>query len=177
MPASDKLTKGKRNTIRYKWDTKLPVYHQGEGVNLDEVYSLTEGLVISVSDYRGIYAVTVQCNHQECIRYCNLKDTPLKIDDKINAEDFIGNTAEHYVHIEYCTTTQDDSIWTVRVGGISYYKHDPEKVVSGEYEPMSLKSLAAGSAIEFGEYSFSDDQEAEFSESRGRIISDYAPLP
>lgn len=105
-------------------------YHTGIDIYADSVYSYASGVVTSIS--RGIkyYAVTVQYNALISLRYLHLKSVSVAAGQPIQQGFKIGN-ADKYVHFEYVTKKQGDSLWAVRIGTEIYYKQNPTDMIGG----------------------------------------------
>lgn len=105
-------------------------YHTGIDITASHVYSYASGVVISIGSSEDLYAVTVQYDSRISLRYLHLKSVCVSIGDILYPNMKIG-TADQYVHFEYVSVSKDNSIWPVRIGTMTYYKHDPELVLNG----------------------------------------------
>ena len=112
-------------------------YHTGIDIEASEVYNMYTGTVIQVGiEEDNSYAVTVEYNGDIALRYMNLLKAYVTPGDYIYLGAFIGS-ANKFVHFEYVNTRKDDSIWPVRVGEKTYYKHDPEVIFDGRLKLRS----------------------------------------
>ena len=99
-------------------------FHTGIDLYADNVYSLCSGVVTNVGSDGKYYAVTVQYDGNISLRYLHLRSVSVKAGQTVQQGFSIG-VADKYVHFEYVTRTKGDSIWPVRIGTETYYKHDP----------------------------------------------------
>lgn len=105
-------------------------FHTGIDLYADGVYSFCYGVVTNVGTDGDHYAVTVQYNAFASLRYLHLKSVSVKAGEIIQ-QGFNLGTADKYVHFEYVTKDKGDSIWPVRIGTETYYKHDPLDMIGG----------------------------------------------
>lgn len=125
-----------------KWSSIKP-YHTGLDISAATVYSICKGVVLFVGkDEDNKYVVSVQVNNTQCVRYGHLNEVSVIAGQLVDAH--VIGTADQYVHFEYCTTDVSGSIWPVRLGEVTYYKHNPYPVISGE---ISLDSTGAYDAL------------------------------
>ena len=119
--------------VRRPWigDTTDPLYKQykfNTGIDIfgTDVYAYASGVVIAVGkDEDNYYAVTVQYDATRCIRYCHLDTVTVSEGEAIQSSFHVG-TAHKYLHFEYIT--YENSMWPVRIGAQTYYKHDPSSI-------------------------------------------------
>lgn len=122
-----------------EWYKYYKGYHSGLDITADtsskqdmNAYSFSSGVVIQVGeDEDGTYSVTIQYDVVNSLRYMHIKKVNVSEGDIISIGDEVG-TYNRYFHFEYVSTNKGDSIWYVRVGTITYYKHNPELVLNGE---------------------------------------------
>lgn len=137
-----KSIKNEDSLIMKKWSSIKP-YHTGLDILATTVYSICKGVVLFVGkDEDNKYVVSVQVNNTQCVRYGNLKEVSVIAGQLVDAH--VIGTADQHVHFEYCTTDLSGSIWPVRLGKVTYYKHNPYSVISGE---ISLDSTSAYSTL------------------------------
>lgn len=105
-------------------------YHTGMDIKSSDVFSFASGVVIAIGKDNGSYAVTVQYDCKISLRYMHLKAICISLGAVLYRGDKIG-TADKHVHFEYITTDKEESIWPVRIGTMTYYKHNPELILSG----------------------------------------------
>lgn len=104
--------------------------HTGLDIQTHDVYGFQSGVVTQIGkDEDGHSVVTVQYSGHVSLRYGHLMDVYVKSGETLFVGSFIG-VAYKYLHFEYVTT--ESSIWPVRIGTITYYKHDPEPLLSGD---------------------------------------------
>lgn len=120
---------------RYGFHTGIDLYATG-------VYSLSSGVVISVGLDGKHYAVTIQYNSFSALRYLHLKETAVQAGQAVQSGFHVGN-ADQYVHFEYVTKEQKESIWSVRIGTMTYYKHNPLDMID-EYDNKNKSRAAMG---------------------------------
>lgn len=107
-------------------------YHTGIDLKADEVYSCESGVVTQVgTDSSGMYELTVQYDAAVSLRYMHLKHVSVRAGAILHKGDFVG-TADKYVHFEYISVNAEGSKWPVRVGKVTYFKHNPELLFSGQ---------------------------------------------
>lgn len=106
-------------------------YHTGLDLYANHVYSFTSGVVTSIGKEDSHYAVTVQYDAQTSLRYLHLKTISVGA-GQIVQQGFNLGTADQYVHFEYITKNKKDSLWSVRIGTETYYKHNPFDIIGGE---------------------------------------------
>lgn len=106
-------------------------YHTGLDLYANQVYSFTSGVVTSIGKDKSHYAVTVQYDAQTSLRYLHLKTVSIGA-GQIVQQGFNIGIADKYVHFEYVTKNKEDSLWPVRIGTETYYKHNPLDIIGGE---------------------------------------------
>lgn len=126
------------NGIKLPWigdkiDTlfKKHGYHTGLDLYANQVYSFASGVVTSIGKNKSYYAVTIQYDAQTSLRYLHLKTVSIGA-GQIVQQGFNIGTADTYVHFEYITKDKKDSLWPVRIGTETYYKHNPLNIIGGE---------------------------------------------
>lgn len=102
-------------------------FHTGIDLYAENVYSLCSGVVTHVGTDGNHYAVTVQYDGEISLRYLHLKSISVVAGQTVQQGFGIG-VADKYVHLEYATKTKGDSIWSVRIGTQTYYKHNPLEI-------------------------------------------------
>lgn len=105
-------------------------YHTGLDLYTNQVYSFASGIVISIGKNKSHYAVTVQYDAQASLRYLHLRTVSIGV-GQIVQQGFNLGMADRYVHFEYITKNRDDSLWPVRIGTETYYKHNPLDMIGG----------------------------------------------
>lgn len=105
-------------------------YHTGVDLKCTNVYSGVSGVVIQTGiDSSGMYELTIQYDAITSLRYMHLKHVSTHTGAILQAGDHIG-VADKYVHFEYISTQQETSKWPVRVGAVTYFKHNPELLLT-----------------------------------------------
>ena len=106
--------------------------HTGLDILSGTAHSITSGVVILLTKDSDItYAAGVQFDKVTVFRYGNLREITVGIGDIVEVGQQIG-ICDKYFHFEYATTERLDSTWPTYAGPVTYYKHDPELVLSGE---------------------------------------------
>lgn len=107
-------------------------YHTGIDLAASEVYSCTSGVVTQVgTDSSGMHELTIQYDATVSLRYMNLKNVSVRVNAIIHKGDYIG-AANKFVHFEYISINKEDSKWPVRIGTVTYFKHDPDLLFTGK---------------------------------------------
>lgn len=105
-------------------------YHTGLDLYTNQVYSFASGIVISIGKNKSHYAVTVQYDAHASLRYLHLSTVSIGVGQVVQ-QGFNLGMADRYVHFEYITKNRDDSLWPVRIGTETYYKHNPLDMIGG----------------------------------------------
>lgn len=112
----------------HSWYKKYGGYHTGVDVEGSEIYAYQSGVVIQIGDLDdGLKAVVIQYTANISLRYANMSSLLIKMGDVIKPGELIG-IAKKFVHFEYLSKTKENSMWPVRVGTMTYFKHDPELI-------------------------------------------------
>lgn len=130
-----------------------------------EVRAFTAGTITFIGSDDGVSVVTVQCNSNECLRYSNLKEVSVKVDQTVKEGDLIG-TVYSSAKLEYCTAWKGSSTSVIRVYNKTYYLQDPTPFLKGDYKILvhiNVRSVAGPSAL----IKLTPAQIAEFGNSRG----------
>ena len=120
--------------IRRPWigSTSNPLYDKfkfNTGIDVlgSYVYAYASGTVVAVGkDEDNYYAITIQYDVFSCLRYTHLDSVEVKAGDVVQQGFYLGK-AHKYLHFEYITKAE--SMWPVRVGTETYYKHNPDMMV------------------------------------------------
>ena len=112
----------------YKYDT----LHTGIDIAGTRAYSYCKGVVVAIGIQIDRMTVTVQFDANTLFRYGNLRSCDLNLGDIVSAGDRIG-TCKGHLHFEYCTT-DEKSLFPVRIGDITYFKQNPMPVLLGEVQ-------------------------------------------
>lgn len=134
-------------------------YHTGIDLYANNVYSFSSGVVISIGNDGKYYAVTVQYNAFISLRYLHLTSVSVGAGQSIQQGFKIGN-ADKYVHFEYVTKKQGDSLWSVRIGTETYYKQNPLHLEFVDKTDEVSDDLSVTEVI-------TEDTEAEFENGKG----------
>lgn len=106
--------------------TGIDIQHTGS------VLSICEGVVIFVGqsfNMKGITAV-IQYSTTQCVRYSNLSSCFVLSGSIIKRGVVIGE-CEDNIHFEYLTTSVSYIPECVRIGSVTYYRHDPQCIIDG----------------------------------------------
>lgn len=138
----------------------------GVDILASTVYSACKGVVIFVGcDMSGKYTITVQIDSKQSIRYCNLSSENVSPNDRVDEGTELG-TVDKLVRVEYCTTEIDEDSQNtednpsdeegreaiyVRIGSMTYYKHDPYDLLVGNKE-LTIVGISAYELAESGEF-------------------------
>lgn len=106
-------------------------YHTGVDIAGTDAYSIVPGKVIQVSKENNTYCVTVQYESNSCVRYKNLQCVEVDINQTVEVGTLLGK-AIRSIHVELLRSIQ--SMWPVRIGGRTYYKHDPYELIVQGYQ-------------------------------------------
>jgi len=137
-----------------------------------DVKAITGGKVLYIgSSTDGIKVVTVQCNKNECLRYCNLTKVNVKVDDVIRKDALIGSV-HSFVKVEYCTSWQDRSHTATRVYNKTYYLQDPGPIFADKYA-IEVQTDVDVVTEQSSTVKLTSAQVAEFSNNRGDNIVEF----
>ena len=110
-------------------------------------YSICPGRVVAVGTCGHKYAVSVLVNNSQLIRYTNLSNVEVVLNQILTYDEKIGNCfsisdddCTRAVMFEYCTSAQESSIWPVRIGKRTFYKHNPITLFNGTEQLVVLSS-------------------------------------
>lgn len=121
-------------------------YCTGVIVSCPIAYSICPGKVVAIGKSEGTYAVSVLVNDFQLIRYTNLVTCDVKLNQTLTYDEKMGNcstlayNSTLAIVFEYCTATQSDSIWPVRIGSKTFYKHNPITLFNGTEKLVILSS-------------------------------------
>ena len=119
------------NTKTSLWYKTYGGFHTGLDIEAAEVFSFTAGVVLHIGEDEKYKTVTVQFDVNNSFVYSHLKSVSVKQGDILKQGDRIG-TADRHVHFEYISLEENTNpAWIVRVGTVTYYKHNPELVLNG----------------------------------------------
>lgn len=138
-------------------------YHTGLDIEGSEIYSFQSGVVTQIGDMgNGLCSVVIQYTAKTSLRYANMSSTCIHKGDVIRQGQMIG-VAKKFVHFEYLTSEKEDSMWPVRVGSNTYFKHNPELLIDGtvklDANDWSQIQRADTTSIP---YALRDSQKSEF---------------
>jgi len=106
-------------------------FHTGVDVNVFDVKALASGVVIDIGRESGGVAVTVQFDVNSCLRYMHMRLINLHLGSTLKKGDSVG-LSNKYLHFEYIKPISIKPIWPVRIGKLTYYKHDPTPIITGD---------------------------------------------
>lgn len=141
--------------------------HSGVDISGKSAYSICYGVIIEIGKSTDGYSVSIQYDVSACIRYCYLKSIAVSIGSTVSDGQLIG-TASKSIHLEYITTTKKSSIWPVRIGQVTYYKHNPTDILNSGVPVSSYQfylQLPHHQEISFSDISY--EMFSEFSNNRG----------
>lgn len=132
------LTKSDTNILvpyidnkKNSWYKTYGGYHTGVDVEGSEIYAYQSGIVIQIGDLdNNLKSVLIQYTASICLRYSNMSSLIVNMGDVIKPGDILG-IAKKFVHFEYLSKNEDNSMWPLRVGTMTYFKHDPELIFDG----------------------------------------------
>lgn len=106
--------------------------HDGIDIVAKSVHSICQGVVLFIGQNMDNhkYEITVQYDADRCLRYCNIAVVYVNSGDAVIEGQLLGDV-EDFVHFEYTSRPKNESVWPVRVGTQTYYKHDPEEYADG----------------------------------------------
>lgn len=106
--------------------------HSGLDIQAHDVYGFQSGVVTHIGkDEDNYYTVTVQYSSNVSLRYGHMLNVYVKSGEILFVGSYIGISYK-YVHFEYVTISKGNSQWPVRIGSITYYKQNPEPLISGD---------------------------------------------
>lgn len=159
----------KNSEILQSWYTE-DTNHTGLDISGDTIYSICYGVVIYVGQAANkTYTVIVQYDREICVSYSNLISVYIESGQMIKQGELLGE-CEQFVHFEYITTYKDSSIFPVRVGTQTYYKHDPQCIIDGSVllSGSGLENVKIiGDATKLPIINMSPMMNEEFANSRG----------
>ena len=112
------------------WFVTYGGMHTGIDVEGYEIYAYCSGVVLAIGNDKEYNMVSVQYDKNVILRYGNLKTVSVSVGEIIYTPTLIGY-ADRYLHFEYASTKKEDSVWVVRIGAKTYYKHNPELILDG----------------------------------------------
>lgn len=124
-----------KDVVKEAWNDSEPPYVSGFVLEADEIYNVCPGKVVDVNSDDDGYSVSVLINSNQVVRYTHLKEVFVEENDSLFIKDMIGLTGKHSM-FEYCTTTKGSSIWPVRIHDLTFYKHNPEEIISDKLRPQ-----------------------------------------
>lgn len=135
------ITKSASNIIapyidseKHSWYKQYGGYHTGVDIEGLEIYSYQSGVVTQIGKLSDmLYAIVIQYTASTSLRYANMSSVCVKQGDVIRKGQLIG-IAKKFVHFEYLTKDKGTSIWPVRVGGLTYFKQNPEGLLDGSIQ-------------------------------------------
>ena len=105
-------------------------YHTGVDLAATSVYAFCSCVCVYVGqDENDKVAVIVQYDRNRAFRFSNLISADVISGQALEKGTVIGS-ADSFVHFELLT--REESLWGVRAGNESYWKHDPIQYATGE---------------------------------------------
>lgn len=138
--------------------------HSGVDIKTTSVYSVSPGLVKLIGNVDGKHVnIFIQSDDTNCYNYCHMKTCAVEYYDAVELGTYLGE-ADEFVHFEYLNTQR--SRWPFRIGTSTWYKHNPEVVLTNgylsNYNP-GVPSMASYGQLYFGELT----HDWEFENGRG----------
>lgn len=158
----------------FKSSSVYPAYskhgklNDGDSIVANEVYAAYSGTVMIFSTTNNLTKIVVQTGKSFCISYSKLSETAegVKLGSVVSQGDHLGNCRGEAL-IEYYD--HNVSPWIVRIGQTTWYKNDPEDVLSGN--PIYIAPVfSAPNIIELSDYPSGDGK--DISEEGIYIMSD-----
>jgi len=142
-------------------------YHTGVDLSGSKVYSLFPGVVVHTNKDEYKYSCIISFDSCNYFMYSNLKSLNVKRGDVVDTSQLIGE-CDKFVHVDYLTLEQTK--WPVRIGQVTFYKHDPLKYISEGYGDL-INYYAVKADDTVAVYPSDDELPpqvlAEFTDSRG----------
>lgn len=115
--------------------------HLGIDIEGSQCFSLFSGTILDIGqDSAGCYIVSVRFNDNKLVRYGHLISVTANTGDYISQGSCIGSASNNYIHIEYCTQSNEAPLaYPVYIYSSTYYKQDPEPILSGDLLNDSTK--------------------------------------
>lgn len=158
----------------YCASTESPLYRQYKGFNTSvnltatDVYTMYAGTVSMISgDKKSGLDVVVLINQQQAIRYRNLKEVSVKLNEFADISQKIG-VAKTAVWIEYLSTHVKNQ-FPFRMNNTVMYKDDPMKILDIE---TTAVSTIGPQYSESGLMDFMDEYNGGYSWDMFRMLSD-----
>lgn len=107
--------------------------HSGIDIICRKIYTPCNCVILSTAKVEETYSIILQYSVDICLRFTNLKSVNVAPGNLILAESEIA-TSNSYVHVEYLTTSINSiQPWTIRIGPLQLYKHDPLPILDGSF--------------------------------------------
>lgn len=106
-------------------------YHTGVDLKATSVYNLCPGTAVFVGKDETGQIVIVQHDVSHCIMYKELSTVAVEAGQFVDSYQLLG-TVKSYVHVDYLT--DGNTMWPVRVGSQTLYKHDPTPILTTGYD-------------------------------------------
>ena len=106
--------------------TGVDIEHKGS------VFNMCEGVVLFIGKSFNMDGITivVQYSTTQCVRYSNLSYCYVRIGQPIKRGIRLGECNGN-IHFEYLTTHVSSVPECIRIGSVSYYRHDPQCIIDG----------------------------------------------
>lgn len=138
------------DNIKNEWYKMYGGYHTGIDISSKSAYSIVDGVVIQIGQDYQSYSVTVQYDSDNIFRYKNLKSVNVNEGQVIHQSDLVG-TCIKFFHFEYASRERSGSIWPVRIGEVTYYKHNPEPIIDGKINIFKYDQQYTLTELDFDE--------------------------
>lgn len=123
----------KNSKISSNYGIKDKNLHTGVDIEYTgSVLSICEGVVLFVGQSFNMKGITVviQYSTTQCVRYSNLSECFVSSGSTVQRAVVIGE-CEGSIHFEYLTTSASEVPECVRIGSVTYYRHDPQCIIDG----------------------------------------------
>ncbi len=133
-------------------------------VSCENVYNIAKGEIVDIEASGERAVINVKCNPSEVLRYGNLVEVNCAKTNNAEIGAHLGK-ADKYVIFEYCTAWQGQSVYPVRINGMTYYKQNPTDVLNGSYTVRADGAQEQGYVLNRNRVRFTDEQKALFGEN------------
>lgn len=124
-------------------------YHTGVDITGDSVYALYSGTIVLVNEDTSGMCVILHVDSEFCLSYKHIDTVTVHSGDEVSQGDKIGDVTK-YVHVELLT--YEPSIWPVRIGSETWYKHDITQLLSSGYMRSNAPQFSSMRIVELSDY-------------------------
>lgn len=119
--------KESRDVIKERWNDSSSPFTSGLVIYGHHCYNICPGKIIACGKQSDGYAVSVLVNDTQLVRYTRLHTCDVENGQTLSVNDYIGSSKTSFM-LEYCTSTE--SRWPVRICNLTFYKHNPEDIIT-----------------------------------------------